>query len=222
MALSMATVVLAKIAAHVPSARSETTSPGACVPSRPETSTLGSPVAHRASDVQPEWKSPNLPRVADLLESNLAIAFAPQPACAALNLVEKIVGFAHDTIATAAYELSLEPIVEALLAGSRRGVHVSIVPDGQENRGALRPELAADVQGGILARTDDKYSAMHQMFIAADGRHVETGNYNYSHSAQRLNAENAIVPWNNPEIASKFSVRFFELWSESGASGDAL
>ena len=37
-----------------------------------------------------------------------------------------------------------------------------------------------------------------------DGRHVETGSFNFTVSAAKRNSENVLVLWNNPTLANRY------------------
>jgi phosphatidylserine/phosphatidylglycerophosphate/cardiolipin synthase-like enzyme len=215
------TVGLAEAALQDPTARAIIASRSALAPSHWQTSPSGLNFAQFLGDEQPN----QIPQQQSLIgfspQPTIELAFAPSPPGVALRLIEKVIGGARENIVMAAYELSSGPVAEALLAATRRGVRIWVVADQQESREETHSKLAALVHGGVLVRTDAKYSAMHHKFIIVDGRDVETGSYNYSYSAQWLNAENVVVFWNNTEIASKFSECFAELWNESVAFGDA-
>jgi phosphatidylserine/phosphatidylglycerophosphate/cardiolipin synthase-like enzyme len=221
-AVSIVTVVLAEMAAYNPSWLSMLAPMGSLPTSPPEAPTFISSANQHSGDGVHDQTLPLASPIAPSPEIAVELAFAPSPTDAALRLIEKAIRHARENIVMAAYDLSSTPVAEALLAAERRGVHISIVADQQENREETHSKLAALAQGGIQVRMDGRYPAMHHKFIVVDGRDVETGSYNYSYSAQRLNAENVVVFWNDREIAARFSERFAELWSESVALGDGL
>ena len=64
-------------------------------------------------------------------------------------------------------------------------------------------------------KTDARYPIMHDKFIVVDGKHVETGSFNYSFAAAERNAENAIVVWNNVAMAEKYTSEFDRLFGEA-------
>ncbi|SDF74508.1 PLD-like domain-containing protein [Bradyrhizobium brasilense] len=116
------------------------------------------------------------------------IAFAPRPSDSALHLVLKVIDSAEATLLVAAYELSSKPVSDALINAAKRGVAVFVVADQKQN-GSARGKLEELAAAGVQVRTDGLYPAMHNKFVVADQRTVETGSFNYSHSAQRRNAE---------------------------------
>ncbi|WP_323169504.1 phospholipase D-like domain-containing protein [Pantoea agglomerans] len=56
---------------------------------------------------------------------------------------------------------------------------------------------------------------MHNKFIVTDGSAVETGSFNYTSSAEKRNAENALVITGEPETAQQYQTEFNRLWNES-------
>jgi phosphatidylserine/phosphatidylglycerophosphate/cardiolipin synthase-like enzyme len=68
---------------------------------------------------------------------------------------------------------------------------------------------------GIPTRTSSRYAIMHNKFLVIDGRHVQTGSFNYTISAQQRNAENVIVLWNQPAIAAAYGREWQRLWREA-------
>jgi phosphatidylserine/phosphatidylglycerophosphate/cardiolipin synthase-like enzyme len=48
-----------------------------------------------------------------------------------------------------------------------------------------------------------------------DGRHLETGSFNYSAAAADKNAENVLLLRDAPEIAAVYAAEWEKLWNES-------
>ena len=53
--------------------------------------------------------------------------------------------------------------------------------------------------------------------MVIDGRHVQTGSFNYSAAAVDKNAENVLVLWNEPELAAWYAAEWQRLWDEAEA-----
>ena len=68
---------------------------------------------------------------------------------------------------------------------------------------------------GIPTRTSSRYAIMHNKFLVIDDKHVQTGSFNYTMSAQQRNAENVIVLWNQPAIAVTYDREWQRLWQEA-------
>lgn len=136
---------------------------------------------------------------APLIES----AFSPD--AGSETLVLKVIHTAHDSIRLAAYSFTSPAIVRALLNAKRRGVDVRVVVDDRGNRSkASVAALNLLVNAGIPTRTLSAYAIHHDKFIVSDGKHVQTGSFNYSKAAAKSNSENVLVIWHHPEIAAAY------------------
>lgn len=96
-----------------------------------------------------------------------------------------------------------------------RGVDVRVVLDEKANhnrssRAAINLLTARD----IPVRLNGRYAAMHDKFVVADGRTVETGSYNYTRAAARRNSENVLIIENMPELASRYLQHWQSRWDE--------
>ena len=98
--------------------------------------------------------------------------------------------------------------------GARRGI--SLVLDDKSNRHrdtkSKRDYLTAC---GVDVKTVGRYAIMHDKFIVVDGKHVETGSFNYTYAASARNAENAIVVRNNRAMAQKYLGEFDRLFGKA-------
>jgi len=136
------------------------------------------------------------------------------PGGTAEALVVKAINAARTSILCAAYEFTSRPITRALIAASGRGVKVYLVADAREARGRYSQahELS---QAGISVRLDSRYEIFHHKFLVIDGRDLETGSFNYTASAFRHNAENVLVIWNDPDLATVYKAQWTTLWDQS-------
>jgi phosphatidylserine/phosphatidylglycerophosphate/cardiolipin synthase-like enzyme len=150
--------------------------------------------------------------------AGIDVAFSPRPEGAAQRLVIKVIDSAHSSIEMAAYEFTSKPIADALIRAARRGVKVYLVADAGANAsgGASR---VGYVSADVSARVDDVYAIMHNKFVVVDEETVETGSFNYTHAAAASNAENVVVLWHRPDVASAYVRRFQDLWNESRPVG---
>ncbi|EHP44173.1 phosphatidylserine/phosphatidylglycerophosphate/cardiolipin synthase-like protein [Cupriavidus basilensis OR16] len=108
-------------------------------------------------------------------------------------------------------------VVHALLKAKRRGVDVAVIVDEKNNLKESRskaPQQALNllVNAGIPTRTVQVYSIHHDKYIVVDGKHVETGSFNYSNAAAQRNSENVLALWNHPELASKYLAHWRDRW----------
>ena len=159
-----------------------------------------------------ETRRPRVP-VGEAIE----IAFAPKPQRSAERLVIKVIDAADHSLFMAAYGMTSKPIADAMCRASARGVAVSAVLDEKSNPHGANGNSKRDymMACGVAVRGDARYPIMHDKFIVVDGQHVETGSFNYTFAAAERNAENAMVIWNNPQLAEKYAGEFDRLFDEA-------
>jgi phosphatidylserine/phosphatidylglycerophosphate/cardiolipin synthase-like enzyme len=136
------------------------------------------------------------------------------PSGSSLAVVLKAISSAKSTLLVACYEFTSRDIAAALESAAHRGVKVRIVADfkAAHDRYSQIPILKA---AGIPVRLDAHYAIHHHKFMVIDSVSVETGSFNYTTAAIEHNAENALVLWNVPPIATRYTTEFERLWSES-------
>jgi phosphatidylserine/phosphatidylglycerophosphate/cardiolipin synthase-like enzyme len=136
------------------------------------------------------------------------------PGGSSVEVVLKAIGASRSTLLVACYEFTSRDIAEALEAAAHRGVKVRVVADlkASRDRYSQIPILKAT---GIPVRLDGNYSIHHHKFMIVDSVSVETGSFNYTTAAIEHNAENALVLWNVPPIAYRYTAEFDRLWEES-------
>jgi phosphatidylserine/phosphatidylglycerophosphate/cardiolipin synthase-like enzyme len=146
----------------------------------------------------------------------IEIAFAPKPQRQAERLVQKVIASAQTSIFMAAYQMTSKPIADSLCQAAARGVAVTAVLDAKANKhGPGNSKRDYLDRCGVDVRADARYPIMHDKFIIVDGKHVETGSFNYTFAAAERNAENAMVIWNNPQLAAKYMGEFERLFAEA-------
>lgn len=136
------------------------------------------------------------------------------PGGTAQELIISFIRSATGSADVAAYEFTSEPVEEALVQLSRRGVPVRLVADEKKShdRWSLVNALACS---GIQVRTDAQYSIMHNKFIVTGNNGVQTGSFNYTSSAEKRNAENALVIRDSLPVSKQYQDEFNRLWAES-------
>lgn len=130
-------------------------------------------------------------------------AFSPEGN--AERLVLKVINSASRDLRLAAYSFTSPTIVNALIRARRRGVTVRVVVDDSALKS--KPATAALnllAGAGIPARTNHEYAIHHDKYLIVDGRHVQTGSFNYSRAAAKSNSENVLVVWHNPALAASY------------------
>lgn len=152
----------------------------------------------------------------------IEVAFSPNQGGEAL--VIKAIQSAKKNVRLAAYSFTSKPITQALIAAKKRGVDVKMIVDHKNNfdgcgngstkRCSGAAAVSAAVNAGIDARVVSKYAIFHHKFIVIDGTHLETGSFNFSAAAEKSNAENVLVMWNNPQLAETFLAQWNKHWAE--------
>jgi len=145
-------------------------------------------------------------------EASVTAGFSPGGS--ALDLILQFTGSARQSADVAAYDFTSRPVAQALSEVVARGVKVRLVADEKKSRDrwSLVSQLAC---AGVDVRINGMYSIMHNKFMVADGSAVETGSFNYTSSAEKRNAENALVIHDEPVIARQYQAEFNRLWNES-------
>lgn len=143
---------------------------------------------------------------------DIDIGFSPR--MGSLNLVLKTINSAKNNICMATYSFTSKPVVEALMSAKQRGVNIKIVSDEKANSGKYTAVRFLANQG-FNVRLNRNYAIMHNKFIVVDNKTVETGSFNYSGAAVKKNAENVIVIWNNPTVASVYRDECDRLYNEA-------
>lgn len=145
--------------------------------------------------------------------ARVEVGFSPEGT--AEDLIVKVIGSAKSDIKVLAYSFTSPVIVKALVAAKRRGVNVAVAADSSNV--TSRPgssALSTLVTAGVSVRTVSDYKILHDKVLVVDGRHVQTGSFNYSKSANEANSENAIVLWNAPEIAAAYAQHWKSRWDQ--------
>ncbi|AJZ56823.1 PLD-like domain protein [Paraburkholderia fungorum] len=160
------------------------------------------------------WQAPAFCATPDL-----EAAFSPDGG--AERLVLRTIYGAQQSVRVMAYSFTAAPVVKALLDAKRRGVDVAVTVDYRSNvdedrSGKAAAALRALVYAGIPVRVVRAYAMQHSKFIVTDRTTVQTGSYNFSQAAARVNSENVVVLSNQPEIAQAF----LRNWSEVSAAGE--
>jgi phosphatidylserine/phosphatidylglycerophosphate/cardiolipin synthase-like enzyme len=136
-------------------------------------------------------------------EQVIEYGFSPNGKAEALVL--KVINTSKRSIRLAAYSFTSPAVVRALTSAKKRGVDVQIVVDEKGNKSKSGTAALNLISGaGIPARTNARYAILHDKYIVADERHVQTGSFNYSRAAANSNSENVLVIWNNPELARPY------------------
>ncbi|RFB76681.1 phospholipase D family nuclease [Methylovirgula sp. 4M-Z18] len=177
--------------------------------------TLGQEVARVVVEAGAQAIADKLSRPAIPPDAEIEVAFSPVPQGRALRLVQKAISSATATIHMAAYTFTSKPVADALIRAAARGVRVYVVLDAKANSPYDdKSKIAYLRDAGVNVCANSRYPVMHNKFAIIDGKHVETGSFNYSYAAEARNAENVIVVWNMPDLAAKYDQQFELLASQ--------
>ena len=153
------------------------------------------------------------PHGALLSSPQIEVAFSPDGNAEALVL--KVITSAKNSICLAGYSFTSPSIVRALIDAKRRGVDVRVLLDDKGNRG--KANIAAMnliVGAGIPTKVISAYAIHHDKYILVDGKHTETGSFNYSQAAAKSNSENVLVVWNNEDVAAQYADHWNDRWRQ--------
>lgn len=140
---------------------------------------------------------------------NLQTCFSPAENCD--KVIVDYIKSAKKSIDMAIYSLALSEIHDALIEAKQNGIKIRIIADQSQSEGQTS-KVPKIIQQGFDIRFGVQKGVMHNKFTIVDGEWLETGSYNYSYSASRMNAENQIY-LNDPGVLSRFQAEFENLWS---------
>ena len=148
-----------------------------------------------------------------VVAQQIEIAFSPEAGAEALVL--KVIGSARQSIRLAGYSFTSPAVVRSLMAAKRRGVDVKILVDDKGNRSqASVSAMNLIVSAGIPIRVISAYIIHHDKYVVVDGKHTETGSFNYSQAAAKSNSENVLVIWDDPIVARRYITHWESRWRQ--------
>ena len=118
------------------------------------------------------------------------------------------------TIDIAVYNFTAAELAKALYRAKARGVQIRILVD-RENAEAgfiIRELRRHDLPLRTLGVPEQ--SLMHHKFAVFDDRHVATGSYNWTQSAEHANYENLVI-LDDPDAVTRYQREFNRLWREA-------
>ncbi|WP_019573475.1 phospholipase D-like domain-containing protein [Curvibacter lanceolatus] len=135
---------------------------------------------------------------------------------------QPLVGFSHSTpsakdialtavsdakssLLIAAYQYTSPDIIKAVVAAKKRGVDVAVILDHTQENGDSQAVMVA---AGIPCFIDHTYRILHHKFMVVDGVSVENGSFNFTVSADKANAENALYTTDSPALAVAYATEW--------------
>lgn len=136
----------------------------------------------------------------------IGVWFSPNGGSTAAIVAE--IGAAQSQISVQAYELTSEPIIDALIRATQRGVKVFLMLD----RSVTGTTVGRLFQAGVLIGYDTDHGLVHSKVMVIDNRLVITGSFNYSARAESRNIENVIMI-GRPDVALTYQKHFNQHWA---------
>jgi phosphatidylserine/phosphatidylglycerophosphate/cardiolipin synthase-like enzyme len=140
----------------------------------------------------------------------LEVAFAPWDDVE--QLVLEVIDAARQQLLVQAYLLTSKKIVTTLIAAHRRGVDVRVLADAGQHAKTESSQLDALVAAGIPVWLETQYQNAHNKVVIADAgtpdAAVMTGSFNFTWTAQHLNAENVLVARRNQVLARMYAANW--------------
>jgi len=142
-------------------------------------------------------------------EATYQVCFTPGDDCEAM--IVQAINASERRIHLQAYVFTDEAIAQALEDAFRRRLEVIVLLDkrARSQRGSVAPEL---VKAGLKVLFDDRPAIAHNKTIIIDPDSpnpvVETGSFNFTYSAERRNAENALIVRDDRDLAAAYEGYF--------------
>ncbi|HEY0076826.1 MAG TPA: helix-hairpin-helix domain-containing protein [Abditibacteriaceae bacterium] len=141
--------------------------------------------------------------------AKVEVYFSPKGGAQAAIIRE--IDAAKASIKIQAYSYTSEPIGEALLRASKRGVQIKALLD-DSNQTAQYTGATFLQNSGIPVLVDSAHSIAHSKIIIIDSgtpqATVITGSFNFSKAAEENNAENLLVIKEAPELVKAYETNF--------------
>lgn len=146
------------------------------------------------------------------------VGFSPEGG--ALQLVIKAINASTQSLDVMAYSFTSSDVTRAILSALKRGVVVRVIADQKQNTSTKGAEYALSalsslVSAGAEVRFNGNFSIFHDKVIIVDGKHVQTGSFNYSKAAAKSNSENVVVMWAASSVAARYGEHFKSRWETS-------
>ncbi|BBE10186.1 Putative phospholipase d/transphosphatidylase protein [Mycoavidus cysteinexigens] len=140
-------------------------------------------------------------------QGTMQAAFVPRDDVEGL-IVDALQG-ARKQVLVQAYLLSNKRIIQALMKAHERGVEVRILVDAGRLEEGRDARITALAKAGIWVRREVKYRNAHNKIIIIDANSAHsvliTGSFNFTHAAQRKNAENMLIIRDFPALVHEYA-----------------
>jgi phosphatidylserine/phosphatidylglycerophosphate/cardiolipin synthase-like enzyme len=131
--------------------------------------------------------------------------FSPKGGC--LEVVVRAISAARHEVLVLAYSFTAREIAQALIDAKLRGVHVEIILD-HSNEKETYTELPFLIEQGLAPLIDADHAIAHNKVMVIDGHKILTGSFNFTHQAEKENAENLLVIEGQSDLARTYRENF--------------
>jgi phosphatidylserine/phosphatidylglycerophosphate/cardiolipin synthase-like enzyme len=139
------------------------------------------------------------------------VCFSPDEPCD-LKLL-RFVDTAKESIEVAIYDINLDLFTDKLLEKAKK-IPVRIVVDRRQAKGRTSAVKKLLKAGATLKFGRQRGTGiMHNKFVIVDGKALETGSFNFTHHAARMNSENQVYLF-APAVVERYKKRFERLWGD--------
>ena len=133
-------------------------------------------------------------------QTQIKACFTPNHNCQ--NQITCAINEAENEILVLCYYLSAEPIADALMDASKRGVSIKIIAD-RSQRESGSSLITSLKNKGIPVWIDETVTIAHNKVMVIDEQMVITGSYNFTNAAENRNAENVLFI-QSKELANQY------------------
>ncbi len=149
-----------------------------------------------------------------LTDENLSLEgtayFSPRGGPMARGALLERLKAAREEILVAAFVLTDQEVVKALVQAQRRGVGVQVLLETRNLRDSREDDL---LRAGVAVRKDGNPYTLHHKVMVIDGTWAVTGSYNFTARAWQVNNENLLI-LKSPSLAERYRQEFLRLWQE--------
>lgn len=131
---------------------------------------------------------------------------SPKGGCT--DAIVRAIDAAMKSVRVQAYQLTSEPIGNALIAASARGVDVQVLVDRSQETERSRSRAPSLIKAGLVVKTDSAHALAHNKVIVIDDLIVITGSFNFTTEAEKY-AENLLVI-RDKALAEKYAQNWLE------------
>ena len=143
-------------------------------------------------------------------KGSVQVAFAPWEDVE--SLLTETIASAKVQILVQAYLLTSNKIADSLIKARQRGVDVRVLADARQHEDNPASQLDLLTQNEIPVWLKTRYRSAHNKILVIDAGTAKpvivSGSYNFTWSAQNMNAENLLVIRNHPELARRFELNW--------------